>query len=117
MFKVHVYESTFRMDLFQGEDEGWRCSKMSPCEFNQEGFCILQAEYSDVEKCSSAKGKLQKCTAKESDLIELCSDCEEPTSQCGCGTCWVMVTDKTGKIVAVTPKDLAKLQGHNGSGK
>lgn len=82
---------------------------MSPCDYNQEGFCILREEYPEVEKCSSAKGKLQRCTAKESDLIELCSDCGEPISQCDCGTCWVMVTNKNGKIVAVTPKTLADL--------
>jgi recombinational DNA repair protein RecR len=83
---------------------------MTPCDFNQEDFCIFQAEYPEVEKCSFAKGKLQRCTIKESDLIELCSDCGEPTTECDCGTCWVMVTDKHGKIVAVTPKDLAKLR-------
>jgi len=84
---------------------------MSPCEFNQD-FCILQEEYPEVEKCSSAKGKLGKCTAKEEDLIELCSDCGEPTTECDCGTCWVLATDSRGEIVAVTPKDYAQLTNH-----
>jgi len=83
---------------------------MSSCDYNQEGFCILQNEYPDIEKCSSAKGKLQRCTAKESELIELCSDCGEPTSECDCGTCWVLITDKNGKVGAITPKDFAKVK-------
>jgi hypothetical protein len=76
---------------------------MSECEFNQEGFCIAEA------KCSSAKGKLRFCTAKNEDLIELCSDCYQPTTDCGCGTTWILVKDSHGKIVAVTPNEYKKL--------
>jgi len=83
---------------------------MRPCEFNQEDFCMLQEEYPDLAKCPLAKGKLDKCTAKESDLIELCPDCEKPTSECDCGTCWVLATDKKGNIALLKPKEYSKLR-------
>lgn len=83
---------------------------MDECNFNHEGFCILQEEHPDLERCSKAKGKLQICTAKDSDLIELCPDCEKPTTECDCGTCWVMVTDKEDNFAIMTPKEFQKLQ-------
>lgn len=84
-------------------------TKMSGCDFNQEGFCTLQCEYPDVEKCGKAKGKLQNCTAKEEDLTEFCEDCGEPIDDCGCGTCWILARGSHGKIVPVTPKEYKKL--------
>jgi hypothetical protein len=83
---------------------------MTPCVYEQEGFCILQDEKLNAPKCPKAKGKLQECTAKESDLIELCPECEKPTSECDCGTCWVLVTDDSGHIAILTPKSFEKMK-------
>ena len=83
---------------------------MSPCEFNQEDFCTFQLENPKMKKCSLAKGKLQKCMAQESDLIELCPDCEKPTSECDCGTCWVLASDKNGNIALLKPKEFAQIK-------
>lgn len=83
---------------------------MSECQFNHEGFCILEDEYPNVSKCSYAKGRLRKCTAKPSDLIELCPDCEKPTNECDCGTCWVILKDKEENFAVVTPKTYQNLK-------
>jgi len=76
---------------------------MSECEFNQEGFCVAEV------KCNFAKGKLKVCTAKNDDLIEICEDCYQPVEDCNCGTTWVLVKDRYGKVVPITPKEYKKL--------
>lgn len=63
------------------------------CDFSHEGFCILQNEYPELERCSKAKGKLQTCVAKESDLIEICPECWMPVGRCGCGANIVLVKE------------------------
>jgi len=83
---------------------------MSECEYCHEDFCILQEEYPQAKRCKHAKGELPICTAKETDLIALCPDCETPTSQCDCGTCWVLVTDKRGNVAIMQPKEFSKLK-------
>lgn len=77
---------------------------MSECEFNHEDFCILQVEHPNAPHCRFAKGELQECTAEESDLIELCSDCDKPVSECDCGTNWIIVEDREGNHALVTPR-------------
>lgn len=83
---------------------------MRGCDFEHEGFCILQDEYPEMERCPKAKGGLRICIAKESDLIELCPDCEKPTSECECGTCWVLATDKKGNVAILSPKHYEELK-------
>ena len=87
---------------------------MCECEFNHLGHCILQVEYPDASRCQFAKGTLQECTAKPNDLIEICSDCDKPVSECDCGTNWIMVEDCRGNHALVTPKkyqELKKVEG------
>ena len=83
---------------------------MSGCEFEHEDFCILQDEHPEAKKCRYAKGELQICTAKESDLIELCPDCENPKSECNCGTCWILATDERGTMAILTPKEFETIK-------
>jgi hypothetical protein len=83
---------------------------MSECEFNQEGFCILQCEYPKAKKCKYAKGDIQECTATDDDLVEICSDCDKPIEECDCGTNWVMVEDSEGNFGLVTPKRFHELK-------
>lgn len=81
---------------------------MSGCDYEQEGFCILQ-DCEDVKEPCVKMDKARHCTAKPEDLTEYCNDCGEPTTDCGCGTCWVLVEDSHGKLVAVMPKEYRKL--------
>lgn len=83
---------------------------MSECNFNHEGCCMLQEEHPNTSKCQHAEGELKICTAKPSDLIDLCPDCEKPTIDCDCGTCWVMTKDIEGNFAVVTPKTYSKLR-------
>lgn len=83
---------------------------MSECEFNHEDFCILQHEHPNAPQCQHAEGELQGCTAKPSDLIELCNDCDKPIDECDCGTNWIMVEDSVGNHALVTPKTYQKLR-------
>jgi predicted amidophosphoribosyltransferase len=79
------------------------------CEFNQEGFCILQCLYPELSRCRFAKDDMQECVAKESDLIEICDDCNEPMDEYDCGTNLVIVQDSQGKYGLVTMKTYHKL--------
>jgi len=51
---------------------------MSPCEFEQEGYCCLQAEYPEIKEPCPKMGKNRKCLAKEKDLVEVCEFCLKP---------------------------------------
>lgn len=74
------------------------------CEFCHEGLCRRQIEYPNIAKCEYAKGTFGECTAKPDDLIEICEDCDKPIDGCDCGYNWILVNDKDGKIVPITPK-------------
>lgn len=79
------------------------------CEFNQEGFCILQCLYPELSRCRFAKGDIQECVAKDSDLIEICDDCDKLVDECDCGTNLVIVQDSQGKYCLVTTKTYHKI--------
>lgn len=70
------------------------------CEFNHEGFCTLEKG-----ECSFQEGDLLWCKATDKDLIEICPDCDKPITECECGTNWVLVHTKDGKIIPVISKE------------
>ncbi len=78
------------------------------CDYEQEGFCCLEDYTGIKKKCPSEKDF--RCTAKPSDLIEICEDCYKPVSECECGTNWILATTPDGKIVPFTPKQFNKLK-------
>ena len=53
------------------------------CEYKHEDFCII--EENTNYRCSLAKGDLKICTAKPSDLVEFCEDCDNEVNKCKCG--------------------------------
>ena len=75
------------------------------CEFNHEGFCMLQNEYPDIDRCDFAEGDLQVCRAKDSDLLEICPDCDKPVKECDCGTNWVLAHTTDNKVVPIISKE------------
>lgn len=80
---------------------------MRKCNFDQEGFCVLQVENPNIPKCSYVEDKQQRCKAKSSDLIDLCPNCVNPISECNCGTFGVVAKDR---VVIVLPKTHLKLR-------
>jgi len=77
------------------------------CDYNHEGLCILPDETGETCRFADENGF---CTAKESDLIEVCPDCDQPVDECDCGTNLVIVKDARGKMALVTPKRYAVLK-------
>ena len=57
-----------------------RAKAVSGCEFEHEGFCIVENNI----KCKFQEGDLRVCTAKPEDLIEICIDCDKPMDECEC---------------------------------
>ena len=77
---------------------------MSECEFcHPENYCENEGE------CKH-RGDLRECKAKPKDLIDICEDCGNPVDECGCGINWILVKDKEGNIVPITPKVYTQLK-------
>jgi len=82
---------------------------MSECEFcHPEGYCEYEG------KCQF-RGSFRICHATLEDLIEICEDCGKPIENCDCGTNWVLLENKDGEFVPVTPKNynMLKMRGKN----
>lgn len=82
---------------------------MCECECSHEGLCLLREYYKVDEDCRFMDDN-GFCTAKESDLVEVCPDCDKLMDDCDCGTNLIIVKDSEGKMSMVTPKRLKELK-------